>query len=518
MSLRRLPWHFGLMLVLSLSAAPASAEVVPLGARQIAAGSPHVVVATVEGSRSRWNDRHTLIVTDYSLRVEERLRGDAPERITVTVPGGTVGAETHGTSLSTHLDPGERYLLFLRDLDRPAFSPFTGGWQGVFRESDASSFPRLVASTRELLARVEAGPEALDTAWMEAAEDPLLPGKTYDATGVEWNEDGAAPEGPRQAAAPFVVEFPALPPIVFEPLPPGSPFSPVDQEVLAYWNLYVRSLFRVSRTIDAGWAWGNGVSEMVGFPSSQELEEQLGIGWFEGSYGAALYRFRNGRTVEIDICLNPAQRFTLNEKAVDRDPDLLSYRTTVLGLVGRGWGYRGPGSARDSILHLGQRPPLLHAVDAAAARAHFGTKPIHDGLILGYDPQPGPFGGVLPRAPTLSKTTVRAGGSFDFLRPIQIENPGTSRLTRPTVEVYLAPRQDSLKGAILLKHIQVQGRLGSGDEKKVPLGRATVPRSTPPGTYFLAFVLREPGDRYQANNRAWAHSGVTLEVTRQARH
>lgn len=512
MSPLRLPGLFGLLLSLSLSAA--FAEVVPLSARQIAAGSPHVVVATVEGSRSRWNDRHTLIVTDYSLRIEDRLRGDAPERITLTVPGGTVGAETHGVSLSTHLAPGERYLLFLRDLDRPAFSPFTGGWQGVFRESDVPGFPRLVASTRELLARVEANPEALDTAWMDAAEDPLLPSKSYDAAGVEWDEGEAAPDGPSRAAAPFVVEFPALPPIVFEPLPPGSPFSPVDQEVLAYWNLYVRSLFRVSRSIDAGWAWGNGVSEMVGFPSSQELEEQIGIGWFEGSYGATLYRFRNGRTVEIDICLNPAQRFTLDETAVDADPDLLSYRATVLNLVGRGWGYRGPGSSRDSIMHLGQRPPLLHAVDAAAARAHFGAKPIHDGLILGYNPQPVPFGGVRPQALTLSTRTVRAGGTFEFLRPIQIENPGTSRLTRPTVEVYLAPRQDSLKGAILLKRIQVPGRLRSGDEKKVTLGRATVPGSVPPGTYFLAFVLREPGDQYPANNRAWAHSGVTLEVTR----
>lgn len=505
MSPRRLPWLAGLLLVPFLSL-PSAAQVVPLTERQIAAGSPHVVVATVEGSWSRWNDRHTLIVTDYSLRIEDRLRGDAPERLTVTVPGGTVGAETHGVSVSTHLAPGARYLLFLRDLDRPALSPFTGGWQGVLRESGAG-FPRLVASTRELLARVEASPEALDTAWMDAPEDPRLPAKTWDASGVEWNGAGAA-------AGSFEVDHPALPPIVFEPLPPSSPFSPVDQELLAYWNLYVRNLFRVSPTIDDGWAWGNGVSEMVGFPPSHEMEEQFGVGWFQDTYAAVLFRFRDGRTVEIDVCLNPARRFTLDENEADRDPfNLISYRTTVLNLLGRGWGYLGP-TLRDSIMGIVPTGPVLHAADTMAARAHFGTKAIRDGLISGYNPIPTEFGDMFPESLLLSMETVRAGASFEILNPIQIENPGTVRLARPTVEVYLTPRRGSMKGAVLLKRLQVEGGLKSGAEKKVDLGRATVPGSTRPGTYFLAFVLRDPRDQYQANNRAWANSWVTLEVTR----
>lgn len=523
----RTPWLTAVLLGACLSVPNTSqvtAQVIPLTARQIAAGSPHVVVATVEGSQSRWNDRHTLIVTDYALRIEERLRGGAPERITVTVPGGSVGSETHGVSVSTHLAPGARYLLFLRDLDRPALSPFTGGWQGVYRETGAG-FPRLVGSTREILTRVETSPEALDTAWMDTAEDPRLPAKAYDAAGVEWNGEEEPERGPRRAAAPFVVEYPALPPIVFEPLPAGSPFSPVDREMLAYWNLYVRDLFRVSRTIDDGWAWGNGVSEMVGFPPSHEMEEQFGVGWFEGSYSAVLYRYRDGRTVEIDVCLNPARRFTLDEDAVDRDPfQTISYRAAVLYLLGRGWGYQGPYDvsdpdldltkvARDSIMNLGQLNPFLHAVDTTAARAHFGTRPIRDGLITGYYPKPEPLG-MFNESIILSSETVRAGGSFEFLNPIQIENPGTVRLASPTVEVYLVPRRQSMKGAVLLKRIKVQGRLKSGEEKRVHLGRATVPGNARPGTYFLAFVLRDPKDQYQANNRAWANSWVTLEVTR----
>src|SRR4029077_96588 len=124
---------------------PAHAHVTPLTERQVAAGSPHVVVAVVEEARSRWNESRTLIVTDYSLRVEDRLRGDAPERITLTIPGGTVDGETHDTCVSTPLATGARYLLFLQDLDRPSLVPITGGWQGAFRERpEEKSFDRRV--------------------------------------------------------------------------------------------------------------------------------------------------------------------------------------------------------------------------------------------------------------------------------------------------------------------------------------------------------------------------------------
>ena len=156
-----------------MTARPLYSFPLPLTARQLAAGSPHVVVAVVEDARSLWNAEHTLIVTEYGLRIEERLKGDAPERVTLTAPGGTVGEETHFTSLSTFLETGARYLLFLEDFDRPTFTPVTGARQGVFAESAAgvSGFGELLSSTRELLAEVEAHPKASDTAWRAPRKD-----------------------------------------------------------------------------------------------------------------------------------------------------------------------------------------------------------------------------------------------------------------------------------------------------------------------------------------------------------
>jgi len=50
---------------LAAFASPAllSAHVELMSVREIAAASPHIVVATVEGRQSSWNELHTLILT-----------------------------------------------------------------------------------------------------------------------------------------------------------------------------------------------------------------------------------------------------------------------------------------------------------------------------------------------------------------------------------------------------------------------------------------------------------------------
>ena len=72
-----------------------------------------VVVATVEGSASRQVDR--VIVTDYSLRVEQVLRGHAPAGVlTVTELGGHANGLLMIVSGSASYTPGSRVMAFLR--------------------------------------------------------------------------------------------------------------------------------------------------------------------------------------------------------------------------------------------------------------------------------------------------------------------------------------------------------------------------------------------------------------------
>ena len=262
---------------------PASAHVMPLTDRQIAAGSPHVVVAVVESVQPRWNDRHNLILTDYNLRVENRLKGDAPRRITLSMPGGTLDGQTHSVCDSTPLEASSRYLLFLQDLDRSLLMPVTGGWQGAFREvsgpggkrlaargpngkSGAFEFSQVVGAARELIARVEADPRPSDTDWTRAIENAGLPAKRYNPAPRSLSEE-IDPSGtdPRTAKdLRYFVDHPAVAPLVFDPLPPGSRFSPGDREMMAYWNRYLRRpLFQIARRPSPEWAFGNGVSEMI---------------------------------------------------------------------------------------------------------------------------------------------------------------------------------------------------------------------------------------------------------------
>jgi hypothetical protein len=502
------------------------------------------VVAVVEGARTLWNEPHTLLVTEYALRIEDRLRGDAPQRIGLQIPGGTLDGETHQTCLSTPLATGARYLLFLQDADRPALVPITGGWQGAFREvagpqgkrlaasgpgevplrladGQAVEFLQLVRAARHLLASVEANAEVMEAT--EAA-DASNTANSHEAAFLP-----ARPEGGEEqpAVSHFVVNSPPRAPLVIEPLPPDSPFHGVDQEQIAYWNLYVDDLFQISEDPTPGWGFRNGASEIVGLPTDEEMRQQTGSPWSRGAVSMTTSVTREGRIVESDIALNPAYEWTLDEAAATRgERDVFSFRSSVLSHLGSAWGYSGFLSfggilradivPRDSLLNLKPQEfdmPVLYAEDVAAARAHYPAKRIRDSLISAYQVVPAPLTPFYTPV-TASVPTVRPGGSFDLRTPITLENPGTESLIQPNLEVYLVPQRLSLDRAILVKRHRVRATVPSGGNLNVGLGRVTVPRNARPGTYYLAFVLRDPRDAYQANNRAWGTESATVTVRR----
>ncbi len=482
----------------------------PLTARQLAAGSPHVVVAVVEGVRSRWNDGHTLIVTDLDLRIEDRLKGDAPGRFTLTVPGGTVDGETHGTSVSVVLEAGSRHLLFLEDLDRASLTPVTGGWQGVFPENSgehSDGFSGMLKAARELIAAVEARPEPADTAWLARPEDAALPAKSWDAGGAK-----------------FVVRDPAVRPIVFNPIAQGSRFHGQDWLQMAYWNVYAKGLFKVSAP-SPSWAFGNGVFDVAGFPSSEQMEEQFNFTWSPGALSLVAWRTVGGHVVEADMAFNPALDWTLDQDAAARQGGPLSFKDAVLSGLSLAWGYHGlrsPGSinlspvSRDSVTNLKAQPfdlATLLAEDTLAVRSTYPGTSLRDGVISPYSTMPSPITPFYVPV-TASVASARAGTGFNLVNPVKIENTGTVDLASPTVEVYLVRERFSLERSIFLKRVRLAGTVHPGEARTLALDRVTLPASVPAGSYYFAFVLRVPRDGYLANNRAWSHPDVKITVTR----
>lgn len=485
-----------------LAAVPLHASPLPLTARQLAAGSPHVVVAVVEDARSLWNAKHTLIVTEYGLRIEDRLKGDAPERVTLTVPGGTVGEERHLTSLSTFLETGARYLLFLEDFGRPTLTPVTGAWQGVYPES--ASFGDTLTAARELLAEVEARPKASDTAWRaRRAEDPTLPAKVWDSR-----------------SAKFVVDNPAIGPIAWNLIGPGQRFHHVDWDMMAYWNVYA-GVFTGANPQSPTWAFGNGVFDVAGFPANEQMQQQFGSDWGT-SIGTTAVRIQNGHIVEADIAFNPAYEWTLDDGAATRPGGPFSFRHLMLSSLGHAWGYQapnGPGAnrpsaLRDSVMSSFMAPynlATLMAEDAGAVRSTYPGTVLRDGLISSYSLKASRR--ELAHLPVrAAASSVRAGRAVRLVNPVKIENPGTETLSNASVEVYLVPQRFSMDGAIPLKQVRLRGDVRSGEAKTLALGQVKVPASVPAGSYYFAFVLDVQGDAYPANNRAWSNPDVKITV------
>jgi hypothetical protein len=549
----------------ALAASPAFAHMTRLNESQMVHGSEYVVVAVAEEARSRWNAQHTLILTDYILRVEDRLKGSAPERITLSIPGGALDGEEHDTCISTPLEKGGRYLLFLRGLDRPTWTPVTGAWQGMFREvrgadgkryaapgeaplsEKAVEFERLVEAMRALIARVEAEPAPkplrkagrsglpakrydpsahVQKAWMTtlpvSASEPVLPPVPWKSR-VEEREEAS---GISQDLSPVWDEFyfnedpPS--PIIFNQLPDFFDFSPLDQHQMGYWNRYAKNLYRVYTFPTDTWRYGNNVFDIAGFPDDNQMIQQFGRTWAPDEASLTFRRVVNRVIVESDIVLNPDYFWTddrENGSAISGD---LLFQHYMLHELGRAWGLRRPWANQDvwwdSALNLSPQEfhfATLYADDTAAARSAYPRIKLRDGAISSYvteDTLDDTHAFYIPGFPQPS--IVSPGQSFTWVNPIKIENTGTVKLSNPSVDIYLTPRRLDWTGSIYVGTLRYRTTIRTFPNavSYLNVGRVTIPFNVPPGSYSLGFVLRDPRDAYQGNNAAWGVDGTEITV------
>ena len=88
-------------------------QVEHLDTRAMVQQSSDIVIGTVEGTRSYWNDRHTKILTDVTVRVSDRLKGSGGPTVTLTQLGGELDGFRYQIEGSPEFQRGQEALLFL---------------------------------------------------------------------------------------------------------------------------------------------------------------------------------------------------------------------------------------------------------------------------------------------------------------------------------------------------------------------------------------------------------------------
>jgi hypothetical protein len=99
---------FGL-LILALQAPATTLE--RLSLEEMAAKSHIIVRATVLGQAA--TQRGTLVYTNYSIKVTEKLKGDAGATLIVSVPGGTIGRVRQSFAGTPTMKSGAEYVVFI---------------------------------------------------------------------------------------------------------------------------------------------------------------------------------------------------------------------------------------------------------------------------------------------------------------------------------------------------------------------------------------------------------------------
>ncbi len=97
------------LLILTLQVPATTLERLSLD--EMAAKSHIIVRATVLGQTAM--QRGSLVYTVYSLKVSEKLKGDAGETLRVSVPGGTIGRIRQSFAGTPTLQTGSEYVVFV---------------------------------------------------------------------------------------------------------------------------------------------------------------------------------------------------------------------------------------------------------------------------------------------------------------------------------------------------------------------------------------------------------------------
>ncbi|MCG7850285.1 MAG: PKD domain-containing protein, partial [ANME-2 cluster archaeon] len=137
-------WKLVILTGLLLIVVPnVSATVIDNSMESLAVKADSIVFGEVIQQESYWKDEK--IYTKAEISVEICIKGDINDRITVEVPGGTVGDISAIVSNAPTFEVGQKSILFLKD------TTVLGGNQGMFMADKAGQVLKTETSVAELI-------------------------------------------------------------------------------------------------------------------------------------------------------------------------------------------------------------------------------------------------------------------------------------------------------------------------------------------------------------------------------
>jgi hypothetical protein len=139
----------GVVLLLGVSLAGAT-TLVKMNFSDLAREADMIVAGTVTEINGEWDPSLTFIRSNVTLDVQQSLRGQAPDTITLRNPGGWVGGEGQIAAGTAEFEVGEQVVLFLTTWEEDGAPKVLGYVQGKSRVvQDAQGRDRLMGGSAD---------------------------------------------------------------------------------------------------------------------------------------------------------------------------------------------------------------------------------------------------------------------------------------------------------------------------------------------------------------------------------
>jgi hypothetical protein len=311
----------------------------------------------------------------------------------------------------------------------------------------------------------------------------------------------------------FSTQHQAHPPIVVNNFPASlAPWSPEDQYQMSKWNYYA-DVFRVYTTPTGTFAWPDGVFDLAGWVSSATMQQVYGFGWDPGVIAVAVRRWDGGGWfLEVDIAMNPAFSYTLDDEWVYNGGSAQGFRQVMIHELGHMHGLEH----NFNFLSVMNYMPsyfrffgLPYMDDAAGIRFEYPSNVVSRtdlGVYLYYS------SGFQSVSDSSYPSSVSPGGSLTVSN-FHLENVGTTTISVPTLEWYLTA-QRNYNAAFYYLGSTTHSSLAQFSYF-LTARTLSVPTNIPQGTYYLGAYIRNDGGASQSsfpfsNNLAFSRLRITV--------